>query len=513
MTRYLTNFVIALLAFGLYVQTIGFDFAYDDYLQIIHSPLVAGSENGASTWRRILFTPTPPGNLYRPLPVLSYAITFKIFGLNAAVYHATNIFLFSVLVVATHALFNRFLPAGLALIACLVFLFHPIHVEAVANIIGRAELFSGIFSILTLLLLSESRWVERTPVGEHATAFVSAFCFMLLAMFSKESAVCTLPLLVLLPIFGASAISPFERMYRVRGPLLGATAGVIVAIITRWRVVGHSFLFSVDPQIYPENPLLALPLVERVVPSLWLLSQYVRHLIVPVGLSADYSIMPNDLMDRIYSLFGIGQMALLLFSGLAIWTTARGMIRYWLLWIPTSLFVALNLLTPIGTIMGDRLALLAAIGFSALLVSLLWRTFGALRPTYLATGVAIAFFGATNLMRQPAWKDNRTLFEQTVKDSPLSPKAHYNLGIHRFLHSPSPSLAEPSFREALRLHPSYVLAARAMADLSFRRGEAGRLEYWYRYILKLTPNDTLVQKNLKKLQELKASRATPRENQ
>jgi hypothetical protein len=334
---------------------------------------------------------------------------------------------------------------------------------------------------------------------------------MLLAMFSKESAACTIPLLILIAVFGPGKATTFEKLFRVCGPLAGATLGVVIACIARWQVVGRGFLFSLDPKIYPENPLLALPFQERIIPSLWLLSQYVRHLVFPLGLSADYSIMPEDLMRKIYSMLGVAQMLAVIAAAMAVWTIARRATRYWLLWVPISLVIAINLLTPIGTIMGDRLALLAAIGFAGLIVSLVAEAVGTERTLLLAVGAYIVFFGTTNLIRQPVWRDTRTLFEQTVKDNPLSPKAHYNLGVYLFLHSPSPSLAEPSFREALRLHPSYVLAARAMADLSLRRGEAGRLEYWYRYILKLTPEDALVQSNLRKLQDLKAARMNPQE--
>ena len=69
-----------------------------------------------------------------------------------------------------------------ALVVALLFAVHPIHSEAVAAIVGRAELLSALFGLCFLLLHQRRRlW----PVGA---------LFFFLALCSKESGVAFLPL-------------------------------------------------------------------------------------------------------------------------------------------------------------------------------------------------------------------------------------------------------------------------------------------------------------------------------
>ncbi|NIP96229.1 MAG: hypothetical protein GWO24_23480, partial [Akkermansiaceae bacterium] len=78
------------------------------------------------------------------------------------------------------------LPFAGALAGALVFAVHPVHVEAVANVVGRAEVLSSVFYLLSCLLFV--RWREGLGVGRTA-----ALCGLYAAAFlTKESAV-TLP--------------------------------------------------------------------------------------------------------------------------------------------------------------------------------------------------------------------------------------------------------------------------------------------------------------------------------
>lgn len=78
---------------------------------------------------------------YRPLTVLSFRLTFAVAGLKAAAYHATNVILHCVVTALVVRLARCFLnnDAGVYL-SGLLFAAHPVHCEAVAALVGRADL-------------------------------------------------------------------------------------------------------------------------------------------------------------------------------------------------------------------------------------------------------------------------------------------------------------------------------------------------------------------------------------
>src|SRR5438046_4831679 len=85
--------------------------------------------------------------MYRPLALASYAFDWQLGG-AAWWFHAVNVAWHAGASVAVAWLARRWSGDLAALAAGLVFAVHPVHVEAVANIVGRAELMAALFAIL-----------------------------------------------------------------------------------------------------------------------------------------------------------------------------------------------------------------------------------------------------------------------------------------------------------------------------------------------------------------------------
>src|SRR5437867_11712968 len=93
--------------------------------------------------------------MYRPLALASYAFDWQLGG-AAWWFHAVNVAWHAGASVAVAWLAQRWTgePRSsergerAALAAGLLFAVHPVHVEAVANIVGRAELMAALFAIL-----------------------------------------------------------------------------------------------------------------------------------------------------------------------------------------------------------------------------------------------------------------------------------------------------------------------------------------------------------------------------
>jgi hypothetical protein len=130
--------VPALIAIAVYLPSLRNQFAYDDEVIVvtntrIHQWPTLGSALRIPYWYS-------SGHLYRPLTTLSLAADWMLGGGSPVLFHAANI-LWNALVVALVArLALQWWTPAAAFAAGLWFAIHPVHVEAVANVVGRSEL-------------------------------------------------------------------------------------------------------------------------------------------------------------------------------------------------------------------------------------------------------------------------------------------------------------------------------------------------------------------------------------
>lgn len=89
---------------------------------------------------------------YRPLCVLSFRLNHWLHELEPAGYHLFNVLLHCLATALFTLLARSLLPAGLSTgVAGCLFAAHPIHTEAVAGIVGRADVGAAVFFLLAFL--------------------------------------------------------------------------------------------------------------------------------------------------------------------------------------------------------------------------------------------------------------------------------------------------------------------------------------------------------------------------
>ncbi|MGH8721731.1 MAG: hypothetical protein ACREU4_07090, partial [Burkholderiales bacterium] len=179
---------VAACAVLVYIGALWNSFAMDDLYIIADNPLV---RTPAGIWRAFAEPYWPRafgGEMYRPLVIASFAIDRLLDG--PTWFHVVNVCWHAGVAVVVAALVRRWSGAEAALVAGLLFAVHPVHVEAVANVVGRAEMMAAGFSLLALYAA-----VERHSVGWSAAA-------LLLGLLSKENAAVTPGLIVLAWLLG-----------------------------------------------------------------------------------------------------------------------------------------------------------------------------------------------------------------------------------------------------------------------------------------------------------------------
>ena len=405
------NFIYPLLIFliGIFVYSSSLhnQFALDDYPQIVDNPDIRNLD-----LIKIFNTATFPGNLYRPVVTLSYSITYKFFNLDPLPYHAINIFLHGLISVLVLILLLKFLTKKQAFLSALVFAVHPIHTEAVANIVGRTELLSSFFLLLTLISYLHYK---------NIISLVLICIFYFLALCSKESSLC---LLLLAPVSVYFLNYKFKKYLK---PYL-----VLVLVSTLYLILRYQTLNGLTgtvPILFLDNPLVELGFFDRALNSLYLLGQYIVILVCPFTLSADYSF--NEI-----SLFSISNLKTVLYLLVCfsffiialIGILKKNIYSFLAIWFFLSFIITSNLFFPIGTIFAERLAYFPSIGFIAL-VFIIYRKYCPGNLKIIMIPSLLLVFSSISYFQSLLWENNKTIHGSQITTSPNSAKTQLNYGL------------------------------------------------------------------------------------
>ena len=186
---------ILLLAFAAYWPVLRLGFLWDDHTMIENNPAIR--HWSANALRHDFTTDAFEGQgdpYYRPLMTIANRVDYTLWGLHPAGYHVTNLLAHA----GNGLLIDAFLIALgfsplIALYGATLFVVHPIGVEQLMIIAGRAELFGFLLTLATILLLMRDR----------TASCIGACVTFTLGLFSKESVIIT-PLL-------AAAVFYFKR--------------------------------------------------------------------------------------------------------------------------------------------------------------------------------------------------------------------------------------------------------------------------------------------------------------
>lgn len=391
--------VLLFLTVGIAVfgRTVTFGFqSFDDDLLITNNPIVL---NPTLESLKTAFTSYDP-ELFVPLTTLSYQVTVVLAGLNAGIFHLINVFLH----IATSLLVVWFLllltqKKNLALAAGLLFLIHPVNVEAVAWIAGRKDLLAGFFAVASLVA-----YTLYVRIGDRQTFIVSLLLF-LLAVLSKPSVLPLPAIFVLIDLILGRRT--FPRSIREQWPSL--LIAVIFGLIA----------------IYGKKAAGGSGLSEALLLSGQAFMLTIGHLFVPIHLSVMYPFLgPVTLRNPAIFLpivaAAIGMTGVFLLRRRSPWTV------FWLasaliLFVP-GLFNAHKTGGPYIT--SDRYVYLPLIFFAAAVVQG-WSS--SMIHFRVSSGYRSAFVTALFLLlillsfaRVPVWENGITLFTDVLRVHPDS---------------------------------------------------------------------------------------------
>jgi hypothetical protein len=467
--------LLFLAVLAAYINTINGQFVFDDHLHIVENEIIKSSHIF-----EVFYKPLPPGNLYRPILILSYGLNYLISGLAPQGFHIFNILLHFLNVILIFSLFRMLAAYDVAIFAALIFAVHPAPSEAVANISGRSELLVHFFGLLFLLLsVSYLKTEYLISKGIHFLLVGLAFLF---CIFSKENALVYLILLPLIVLFLPSRKLERNSLFSLAYLLLGI---LILYVICRLNAMSSSGTAGYIDFI--DNPLIALSVGDRIINALYLLTRYLILIISPVRLSADYSFAQFVPLGQSFS---IEQIILITLPFLMLIVAAkrfprRDLYAYFILWFFASFAVTSNIFFPIGTVFANRLTYLAAPAVIGALVILFQ---GRLRA-----GFVICYFlfcASITIVHNKVWSDNLSLWTEQMKVAPLSFKTWGNYGA-ALIDTGRYAEAESALLRAVNIYPEGYGAYRVLGDLYSKTGDREKAQFYFAMALKFNPDDPI----------------------
>lgn len=341
---------------------------------------------------------------YRPLFMLHYVLTYRIWGLDAFGFHVMNIIYHLVSVIILFRVGMLLFDGDLrkALLGAAIFGVHPVHNQTVGAV-GPADAQYGMLIILCLYF-----FLKKRPVFSWI-----AFIF---ALFSKETSVG-----FLVPLMIAS--------FYQKGPRKGLIASApYMTAVTLYIVMRLSVLGRLAP-----NSAAMVQLPVYILTMATATFDYVRLLIVPYPLSPYYP-------ARWYASIADPKAFLALlsvpFGFIAAYRMRRNAVELFLL-ITTFLMLAPAILMvntfPFGNetvYIAERYLYLPSMFFSLLLASLIVRLLEKKADRYLPVAAVflVLLLSAITISSYRVWRNGIVLFGRIVHEFPGTAVAHSNLG-------------------------------------------------------------------------------------
>jgi uncharacterized membrane protein len=318
-------------------------------------------------------------------------------------------------------LLRELLEEAGAAVGAALFAAHPVHTEAVANVVGQAELFAAIGVVGAMTLYVRARRAGG-PGVRQGFGIVALYA---VASIAKEHAL-LFPLLI-----GAVELTVLRENRDRRN---AARLTVVLLLVT---AAVFAVRTAVLGSVFGEQHPVEMDLSTRVWTMFRVVPEWLRLLVWPAHLSAEYGPNQIAIVDGPGALSMIGVVLLILWAiAFAFALRRQGVIAFGLAWLAISFIPVSNLLS--GVVLQERTLMLPSVGavlvFGASFQWLVRRATSIEARRGLVGVVALlALLGVVKSARRtPVWRDNLTLFTQTVQDAPRSYRAHYVYGSELF---------------------------------------------------------------------------------
>lgn len=450
--------LIIIAGLGIYCNTLQNEFVWDDFVLIGNNDYVKDWGYLPQILRSSLYCNKNPNlvkldkessDFYRPLQTISYLVDHTVWKLNHGGYHLTNMLLH----ILTALLLYGFVGLisnnqKMSFAAALLFVCHPIHTQAVTYIAGRADVLSGLFLLLMLILYIKE-------------LYVAALASLALALLSKEISLIFPLILVAYEIsFGGEKRTIKQNLIRRLGPFFALSFVYVLMRLTVLNFATES-VFRAKMDFYI-----------RLVTAPRIAIEYIRLLFFPLKLHMyRYITVSRSILD-IRVIIAVIVLACL-FAAMCMSRRRSRVIFFGMLWFFILLFPVLGVFAALNAQMAEHWLYLPSMGFFVVLSSIISRIYDMRSAKVLIVAIFIAVVAASSFLtfeRNKDWKDDFTIYANTLKYSPYAADVHYNMG-NAYLRKEMHDEALAAYQESIRLKTNIMGSYINIGGIYNSRGE------------------------------------------
>jgi len=410
--------IIIILCFGIIVYSNSYycPFHFDDFPSIVNNSYIRNIYHLHSIWHSLP---------RRFILYLSIAFNYHFNGKEVLGYHLFNlgVHLGAAILVWWLILLTFLTPAIkeekiarhaniIALLVGLVFVVHPVQTEAVTYIVQRATSMATLFYLASLCFYVKSRLLVNKGGGWYIFSIIMA----IMAMFTKETAI-TLPLMILLYEFSFlknnhrfnwSAVFPF---------LLTMSFIPVTMLFTESGALRMHELRS-EPCISSLHYFLT---------QIRVMVTYIRLIFLPLHQNLDYDYPISKSIFEAPTIISFLFLSTILYSAKRLFLKYR-VISFSIFWFFLTLLPESSFL-PIKDVIFEHRLYLPLVGYSVFLVSGLYYLLG--KNTIgmmIVLAMIITGYSVLTYERNKVWKDEYTLWNDVIRQSPNKARAYLNRG-------------------------------------------------------------------------------------
>ncbi len=488
-----TFLIFAAVASIIYSPSLHGDFVFDDkhikynYTSLIHITKL-------SQLTDILFSK----EIDRRIGYMSFALNYYLGELNSFGYHLANViihilnglvlFLLShtILILTTKGGQGRGDALKISFLGSLLWLVHPIQIQAVSYIVQRLTSLAALFFLLSLFCYIKARMSQSY---KKLALFLLSIFLGILALGTKENTA-TLPFFIVVVEFFFLQQHPF-KMNRKKLGLIMLVVGLFILISGIY--LGSDFISRMALK-YEHRGWTPL---ERVLTQFRVVVLYLTLLIYPhpSRLNVDHDLSISSSLFSPFTTF----LSLLLIIGLlllAVFQMRRNrLVSYAIFWFFGNLVIESSII-PLVLVFEHRVYL-PSMGLIILVVGLCvglsnreWKKWVAGLIILL-----VLLFSYWTYVRTSVWNGPVSLWMDAIKKSPYKTRPYFKLGeFYRKKGRLDEAIAK--FEQILSLDPNSVSTHNNLGLAYFRQGKLDEAISAYKKALSLNPNLAKVHSNL-----------------
>jgi len=414
--EHLCLFLLLAFTFLVFYPSLSCEFTnWDDNWMITDNPLIRSLS--FSNLNELLFGEIYMLN-YQPLVFLSYSLEYHFFGLDAGVFHFTNVMLHLLNVLLVY-LFIKLLSGNntVAFIAAILFAIHPMRVESVTWVTNRRDLLYTFFYVLSLVQYVKYQKLDKSK--QQTKHYVLALLFFIFSCMSKGMAVSLSLVVVLIDFLREREIN--------RTAILDKIPFLVVSLF-----FGSIAFYATHDQQQIEM-YDAYTLLERLQFASYGLLFYLYKFLLPLNLSSfhPYPLYTSGALPVLYWLF---PLVCLLIAGLVIYSLKHTRkIFFGFGFFLVAVVMVLQLFPVYNGIVAERYTYVSYIGLFFLAGEgyylLLGLEKGKYKQVLMVSGITVLLaLSYLSHQRTKVWQNSLTLWSDVIRKYPDSPAGYMNRG-------------------------------------------------------------------------------------